>query len=167
MINQSIGWLVKSNTANQSINQSTWYCLLSTIFCRLNWASFRWLIDRFLCRFLWITVFTFDFRQSVTVYGADGLTLRKLLTHCGLFALATVAISNAYLRALEDRCPSDVTAIFATNCVFVFLLSALFLGARLISLKVSPVFSRFFLGFFSRFFSLFFWKFSSFPWRKK
>ncbi|OQV13276.1 putative thiamine transporter SLC35F3 [Hypsibius exemplaris] len=78
-------------------------------------------------------------RQSESVYGSDGLTWRKVFTHCGTFSVLGVATNYAYLRALEDRAPSDITAMFASNCVFVFLLSAALLNARLISLKLISV----------------------------
>lgn len=78
----------------------------------------------------------FHHRQSSAVFGSDGLTLRRWIVYGGIFSFLAVGTNYSYVRALGVSKPSDVTALFASNSAFVFLLSCAVLGAQILSLKV-------------------------------
>lgn len=77
-------------------------------------------------------------RASQDVYGSSGITWKKVISKNGFFSLVALGTNYSYVRALgiETSLPSDITAMFASNCVFVFLLSSIVLGTNFISLKV-------------------------------
>ncbi|XP_055339602.1 putative thiamine transporter SLC35F3 [Paramacrobiotus metropolitanus] len=79
------------------------------------------------------------YKGSLDVFGEGGLTLAKWVKLAGLFSFLAVGTNYSYLRALNFANPSDVTAIFASNSAFVFLLSCLILGAQIVSLKIIAV----------------------------
>ncbi|GAV04319.1 hypothetical protein RvY_14618-2 [Ramazzottius varieornatus] len=80
-------------------------------------------------------------KSSQDVYGPDGISWKKILLQNGFFSLVALGTNYSYVRALGIKAslPSDITAMFASNCVFVFLLSSIVLGTNLISLKMISV----------------------------
>ena len=70
------------------------------------------------------------------------LTFRSLLLHCLAFCLLSVLTNYLYIRSLQRLDCTVVTALFATNACFVYLLSWVvlkqqFVGVRIVALVLS------------------------------
>ena len=81
----------------------------------------------------------FVFRDSIKVYEFDGISSRpvKLFGKVLFFCTLWVVSNYAYLRALNFKGVLDVTALFATNSSFVYLLSWIILQKKFIAVRVS------------------------------
>ena len=75
--------------------------------------------------------------HSLLVYSPHGVTILSLLSSTVLFTMIWLPTNYMYSRALLTIPPTDVTALFSTAPVFVFLLSIVILREPPLILRVS------------------------------
>ena len=78
----------------------------------------------------------------MSVYSPRGVTILSLLSSTVLFTMIWLPTNYMYSHALLTIPPIDVTALFSTAPVFVFLLSIVILREPSLVLRVSTVCAR-------------------------
>ncbi|XP_077990009.1 solute carrier family 35 member F4-like [Glandiceps talaboti] len=76
------------------------------------------------------------FRQNEAIFGTKGLTWWSVLKLVGPFCVCWAACNYMYVYALTVISAADVTALFASNTVFIYILSWIWLSETFTPLKL-------------------------------